>query len=763
MVQRDNILPFDGDQRFASNINLKQEEYEGVKSCRKVTAWILPRLLGGMFEKLDDVLFDLSNKKDSGNLQIACFHAMRELRREQENLQEGFQRRILHGFDRFWKTGKPDAETAEGGHKEGEELLLVADDELEDTLAITSMTAKSENRYSRELYAIEQRFGALARGLVVDSKNNPLDPVRICESFQRALEPLELELSAKLVVYKLFDREVMAGLGKLYNSVNDVLAQAGVLPKLTPKVKPNAGAPVVGGSSGAAVGGQAQASTQADYSDDVLATGDSVAVDREFFANLQGLLNQRRSYVSPGNQAVVVDTGQIVAALSNLQQGDHLSSEAGLGVQDLRGLLQQELNIDQSVGSFASKERSDENMIDVISMLFEFILEDRNLPDTMKVLLARLQIPMVKVALLDKEFFYRQGHPARHLLNSLAQAALGWSDDGDRSAGSLYGMIDAIVSRVLLEFDQDVELFTELNEEFAEYLEAEQRTSSLAEERATQATRGKEQLALAKRQVGDEIAKRFEQYDGIPKAAVELLEHGWKDVLMLTALRQGVEGEEWTERITMLDQLLWSVTPKKSLDERRELLQIIPGLLKGLRVELTNISFDQHKMIRLFKELQACHMACLRGESIPGIDPKTLAATQSKQEESKAGITASSGSQQAKPAADQIKPAGDQIKTGTIADTSIYLRKAQEIPLGSWLELKGENDTSRRIKLAWKSGVSGNHLFVNNKGIKVLEVCLEKLADAMRTGKMVLLAGAETPLLDRALTSIADGLQNAEA
>jgi hypothetical protein len=695
---------------------------------------------------------------------------MRELRREQENLQEGFQRHIVNGYDRFWKTGSPDAPSADGSKApEEEELLLVAEDELEDTLAITNMTSKSENRYSRELYAIEQRFGALARGLVVDSKNNPLDPARICESFQLALQPLELELSAKLVVYKLFDREVMAGLGKLYNSVNDVLAQAGILPKLTPKVKPNSSSRVVG-SGGVAAGGQVQ--TQAGDSGDALASDDSVIVDREFFSNLQGLLDQRRGYAPSTSPAVVVDTGQIVAALSNLQQGDHYSSDSGLGIQDLRGLLQQELNIDQSGGTFASKERSDENMIDVISMLFEFILEDRNLPDTMKVLLSRLQIPMVKVALLDKEFFYRQGHPARHLLNSLAQAALGWSDDGDRSKGSLYGKIEAVVNRVLVDFEQDVELFTELNEEFEQYLEAEQRTSKLAEERATQATRGKEQLALAKRQVEDEIAQRFEKYDGgIPKAAVELLQHGWKDVLMLTALRQGVEGEEWKDRITMLDQLLWSVTPKKSLEERRELLQIIPGLLKGLRVELTNISFDQHKMIRLFKELQACHMACLRGEDIPGIDPATLPSAKAKEQKQKMGkvdkvSVADRGEPQPVKSEDAPVKSEDTSMASngsTLADTSIYLRKAQEVPLGSWLELKGEHDTSRRVKLAWKSGVSGNHLFVNNKGIKVLEICLEKLAEAMRTGNMVLLAGADKPLMDRALTSIADGLQSAEA
>ncbi len=745
MAQRDNILAFDGDQRSTNKISLTQDEYEGVKGCRKVVAWTLPRLLSGMFEKLDDVLFDLSNKKDHGNLQITYFHAMRELRREQDNLQDSFQQQVLRGYDQFWKTGSPDIGITESGQGLEEDLLLVANDELEDTLAITSMTSKSESRYYRELYAIEQRFGALARGLVVDSKNNPIDPVRICEAFQQVLQLLELELSAKLVIYKLFDREVMSGLGKLYNSVNDVLAQAGVLPKLTPKVKTNPASRSVQGSSAVA----ASQMQQPFYSEADTTTGETTIVDKEFFAALQGLLDRRSHPAATTGQAVVVSTDQIMAALSNLQQGDRFSPEAGVGAQDLRGLLQQELNVGERDSNFASAERSDEHMIDVISMLFEFILEDRNLPDTIKVLLSKLQIPMVKVALLDREFFYRQGHPARQLLNSLAQSALGWSDDGDRSAASLYGKIESIVNRVLSDFDQDIGLFSELDREFKQYMETETHTSSMAEERATQATRGKEQLALAKQQVEDEITRRFEQYEGIPRAAVELLQHGWRDVLMLIALRQGVDGEEWKDGVAMLDQLLWSVTPKKSIEERRELLKIIPSLLKGLRKELTSISFDQHKMIRLFKELQACHMACLRGENIPGIDPETLAVNRDSQpEESKV---------------QQSKPADRQIKTGTSADDGIYLRRAEELPLGSWLELKGENDTNRRIKLAWKSGVSGNHLFVNNKGIKVMEMCLDKLAESMRMGDIMLLSGSDKPLLDRALTSIVDDLQGAEA
>ena len=90
----------------------------------------------------------------------------------------------------------------------------------------------------------------------------------------------------------------------------------------------------------------------------------------------------------------------------------------------------------------------DQDVIDVIGMLFDFILDDRNVPDAMKALLGRLQIPMLKVAVLDRSFFGNKQHPARRLLNTLARAAMGWVDDGDRSPKSLYGRIETAVSRI---------------------------------------------------------------------------------------------------------------------------------------------------------------------------------------------------------------------------------------------------------------------------------------------------------------------------
>src|SRR5690625_5976672 len=104
----------------------------------------------------------------------------------------------------------------------------------------------------------------------------------------------------------------------------------------------------------------------------------------------------------------------------------------------------------------------DEDVINLVSMMFEFILDDRNLATPMKALLGRLQIPMVKVAIADKSFFSKGGLPARRLLNEMANAALGWQErpeDDRQKADQLYTKIESIVQTILSDFEADLGIF----------------------------------------------------------------------------------------------------------------------------------------------------------------------------------------------------------------------------------------------------------------------------------------------------------------
>ncbi len=737
----------------------------------------MPKLMGGLFENLDDALYEMANKSDSNTLQNVYFDSMRELRKQRVGIDRVFNQELLRVFDRFWESGEVEVRrhSLEDLSKSSE-LALLNDDELEDSLAITNMISKAENRFARELYAMGQRFAFIIGGGQVDERlalETPLAPAVLCAAFQVAMSNVPVELPVKLVVYKLFDHHVMHFIGGLYDEINILLGKAGVIPKLTPKVRRNPVSPAMlrGDAGESQLAGESSylaEPSQPAYTTPVQGVPASgVSVQGEVFAALQQLLGVRRARVTegvaasslmlsapPGGMVPVIDTGELLGALNALQQSNVVMLPQGrrvsqpLSPDQMRARLVNDLQISQDGGQVTrALGDADNDTIDVISMLFEFILDDYSLPDAMKALISRLQIPMLKVAIIDKTFFSKKVHPARRLLNTLAQAAVGWNDTGDRANDALYGKIESVVKRVLNEFQDDPGIFAELDDEFSAWWQQEQRGAQIAEQRTNQVTRGKEQLRAAKRKVAEELNNRLRKQRVIPEAVMALLEDGWKDVLLLNYLRQGLDSKEWQESLEMVDRLLWSVQPKSDYAERQQLLRGIPELLRNLRERLNSISFDQHKMARLFKELQNCHIGCLRGG-----DPNLIQG---------AGTQPATVLEIHFP--DSQLVGGDSTLSQVVEDAALShdeaAAQARELEAGTWLEMQ-DGSAKNRVKLSWKSKVTDTYIFVNRKGMKAMELTAAGLAKRFREGTAKRVDLSDTPIIDRALEAMLTALKN---
>ncbi len=775
MTNSGNIVAFNVKER---RIALDAKSRRIVAECRSVSERALPKLMGSLFEKLDDALYELADKAESNQLQTSYFDAMRIMRRQREHIQREFCQGVLNAYDTLWTQGPRSVQREEESPGldavESSGLSLMDDAELEQTLAVSNMVSKGENRYQRELFLLNQRFITLLGTDELESGNNPLGPGMVCEHFRQAMSGLSVSTPVLLVIYKLFDKQVMNFIGGLYDEVNALFARAGVMPRqATPTALKNQG------RAYRESGGSPQQQTQNEAYSDPARTDDGGygearghgfasghdAETEEIFDTMRELLAGYRNRAGigpplPPRNLPQVDVTELVRALSQLQRSGQEQLRYGNDsvsiALDLRNHLNHVLNLEHDGQRSRALERKDDDAIDVIAMLFDFILEDPNLPDAMKALIARLQIPMLKVAILDKAFFSHKLHPARRLLNALARAALGWSDDGDRSENSLYGRIEAIVERLVSGFEDDASVFEELYNEFNAYTERERRGAEIAEERTNQVSRGKEQLSVAKKLVNAEISKRLAQRRRLPLVARTLLEEGWKDVLLLTFLRQGQDSPDWERQIKTADNLLWSVEPKREHDQRQKLLRTIPDLLQSLREGLNGISYDQHKIARMFKELQACHIACLRGNE----GPQTVDLTQSPEQGVPHPRVDSSpvrppGMADDSQLSEQLTPGPDAIHNDTFSE------QAENLVVGAWLELEEENDRRVRIKLSWKSDVRDAYVFVNRRGVKVLELTMAGVSRLFREGKAKTLQQVETPIMDRALDAMLETLKSA--
>lgn len=712
-----------------------------LNTVRDIAGRRLQVLVNGMFEHVDDALFDLAEKAENNAAQMHYFDGMREVRKRRPMVERSFLAHISRELTDFATNYRAPSGNGISLPPGSGELSLVADNELEESLAITSMIGKNETRLARDLFSVNQRLSVIYGGIKIEDSTNPVGPAALSQAFRQAMRELSAEMRVKLIIYKLFDRYVLSSLDELYQEINAELVRAGVLPQLRHEVSR------AGGATAAAAGA---ASAQAEAG--TFLGEDDGAASNELLQTLRTLFSARRAGPEtvmrvPAGAVQLPSANELIGALSVLQSqaaiSQHLPSHAG-NAMELAGEVQQlKEHLLAQIGSLRGEKPSqvstiDEDTIDLVGMLFEFILEDRNLPTEMQVLLARLQIPYLKAAILDRKLFAHRQHPARRLLDNLADAAKGWSAESDRDH-RLHDKIKSIVDRLLQDFDDDLTIFERLCTELQEFQDISRRRAELAEQRVAESTRGREKLEQARRRAAREILSRIDGRN-LPPLVHGILSRAWANYLVLTILRQGEESTEFRDALRFANDFIDSTKPARTLDERRALRQMLPGIERALRRGLANVAFQESDIDRLLAQLHTYYRHQL-GETVPEAEvraveePATLPIPESIQPiaESEAELARSEPEQEAP------------------LDTA-EMQLVAELKPGIWLEFASGPDTIERAKLSWISPMSGRYLFVNRRGLKVADYSPHELAAALSSGTARVLES--TALFDRALDAI---------
>jgi len=559
---------------------------ELLRGVRATALKRLQGLVGTLFENIDDALFDLAEKAENNAVQTVYFDGMRKVRLKRQVVERLFQEQVGKIFNDFasgrLQPARIDTISAASG-----ELSLVDETELEENLAISSTITKAENRLAPQLNALNQRLSVLRGGANIEDAINPLGPGHLSQAFRLAMRELELSVNSRLIIFKLFDRYVMSSLGSIYDEVNEQLIQAGVLPQIRYALPPGAkhvpGQPLPPGVHPGMPAGEAGADGGAPMYAGSYDAAATQQLQIELYNTVRSLMSSRRqfmlndpNYVAAPLGAPSVPITELLSALTLLQTSSPVAqapvptggAEAAQFVQQVKREL-----LDQA-GKFHGGDRvgmaaPDEDTIDLVGMLFEYILRDRNLPAQMQAVLGRLQIPYLKVALLDKHLFAQKTHPARQLLDVMAQASMGWSEESDRDR-RLQDKINEIVEKILKNFDEDLDIFDAARVDFQAFLESNKKRAELAEQRAAEATRGREKLHAARRTAAREVLKRVENRN-LPEIVHNVLTRPWANFLVLTLLRQGEESNEWRQALRFADEFAWSAEPKHGDVEKARL------------------------------------------------------------------------------------------------------------------------------------------------------------------------------------------------
>lgn len=572
----------------------------------------LKPLLQALFDNIDDALFELADRAELNHVQNMYFESMREIRIKRRGMEEGFARELETNFRQLLVSAESPpllSNSTEPASFEG--LSLVEDEGLEELVAADSMIAKSNRQYSKEIRHLTLYMDVLITDNEVTSSNNPLGPRSICNAFIAVCRDLDLDIKAKLVLFKLFDRYVMGALDSVYKISSEALRDSANIKEL-----------------------QSIAPASETISRNLSEQGIDQQPVNSIFPDLQKLLHSvpsknRLQVQTPGvevksgllepGQATQIPSEKLLQLLQVVQQTtvEQLERQQALTFKghipdqpDIKKLLGH-LLADNLASSPMSMGQLDDDAINLVAMLFRFILDDCNLAAPMKGLISQLQIPIIKVAMLDKSFFSKSGHPARKLLNEIAHASMGWSGEGNIDRDPLYKKVLEIVNRLLESTDNSLEFFKEVLADFVAFVEIDSRRTHLVEQRTINAEDGKAKAEVARATVQALLEKAIDNKP-LPEIVKTLLQDAWSNVLFLNCLKQEDEPELWQEAQQLAKDLVWSVQPMVDAGSRQRLIKIIPNMLKSLRLGLTQIGYNPFDMNKMFTDLEVLHLAQLR-------------------------------------------------------------------------------------------------------------------------------------------------------
>jgi hypothetical protein len=755
----------------------------------------IERTLVSMLNEFEQQLFKYAEQARSNMVQIRWLEAQRLVKRTRPDLVPRFL--IALEAELACIKDPPGAKVAAANYLATRgELTLVENMDMDEATVLAEISSRAEVRNSLPLYLLGQRFGVLAGKPAFDAENLPIGPQALCRMIRQSCECLELSGEHRLLLFRTFERHLMPLYGSFVESINTYLSRNGILPNLhyvpvrpraatpgavsaerrpkpaaeaTPAAARAAGAPAGGMAGMAGAGGGATGPAGAGGGSAGGGAGSGGAgpggvpgqgapgtrqeggPPEDAFQQMRHLLAGRRQLLGKlvGGRATSagateqVSTEQVQDVLGKLQQkATPTVMVNGKPVQRTISHLKQDLlaQLRQSTpeGKPPALAEEDGDAIDLVGMLFDHIMKDVRPNSPASALLAKLQVPLLRVAIQDKAFFTRQQHPARQMLNTIAETGAYWLSEEDADQ-QLVGKMQSVVDRTVRDFDGDLGLFNNLLEDLSGHLQTVTRKAEVAEKRHVEAARGKEKLAMARERAAT-VVENLLKKQNLPRFTHTLLSQAWTDVMALTSLRQGEDSEAWKQHLEIAERLIAvaksapGASPISSEDAQ--------GLRQEIQSSLTQVGYHAEEANAIAQRL---------------VDPQA-----GTEDDSSASRTELTMRLKARARLGQdLEQAKKSKKAALTPEEQMRVDQIRHLPFGTWFEFKlNQQGEKVRRRMSWFSPVTGQVLFVNHRGQKTGDYTLDGLARAMIQGQVKVVEEEKGTLIDRAWNTVMSALRS---
>ena len=715
--------------------------------------------LESMSTRLAEALFKVSEQTAFPNEANLSFNAFNHLKKNSAQLfgliADQLNELLLEEIHSTGKAGQSIRE------REDLDLSLVTFDEMENTVAIGNIVQAIEREHADALAALNIRLGHLLQREEMSVAQNPFRPEVFLQAVYQAWCKFDAEQESHQLMLRLLQPDVFLQFQPIFHELNEALIARGIIPSLaeayrirksrnrTPasteapqeaslhsKLQNLLMNPQDGG--GAAAGGPgggyfpggapfhpgggapfppgAEAGLQSTAgvphlnlppmfgagAADQQAAGSNfvtITVNAELLSHLTSVQNQLRTQV--------VSSGPIAAP----QSADALRQ---VKTQAAHGML----------------SSIDENTIELLAKIFDFVFGETHIPSDIKGLISQLQIPLLKTVLTDKDFFFNEEHPARRLLETLAKTSVAWNQEKGRE-DPLFQALERGVEEVHEKFEKHDDPFSKVVADLESFLEKDEQASEMQLADSIAEVTRQEKVRQAQELAERDVAARVRT--GEVAGFVEIfLETQWVRILTMAHNVKDSKPEVLEKALKTMDDLIWSVKPKGSPEERKELVNRLPPMLAQLNTWLNAMKWNTPERALFFSSLAERHASIVR-------DPIEL----STRRQVEIAVTAAQKASE-RVLASRAKEMGERG-----ADEFVQLVNSFE--RGAWVEFQHEDGTAAKFKLTWISPKRSRFIFSNRLGNPPFSFTSEQLVQTFRDGKATLILMRS--VVDRALAA----------
>jgi hypothetical protein len=633
-------------------------------------------------------------------------------------------------------------------------LSLVDDDTIEHEIITSKLALAMMDRASWEFSDLRSRMNVLERREEMDT-NDVIRPHVIARIATASWRSAGLGLDLWRLLQGLIHEEFTLFTEEAYHETNRFLLERHVLPDidLRPFIRRSRNSAMTGfgGSGGFVASGGGEVNEETRMMTRAGALSNAAGHAEQVLGRLNRLVarqlpgfgvtqQDRPVMTAPRLKNAINDAQQAVAR--RMATAEHAATIAG---HVSTPALLEELNQRKQALKQAATTPVERATIEIVALLFQSILTEERIPPAVRVWFARLQMPVLRVAVSEPDFFATIDHPARRLIDRMGSCVMGF-DATSRAVGDVIEKeIKRVVQVVEAYPDTGRRVFQTVLVEFEKFLEHYFKNENEASRKGVSLAQQVEQRETLAIQYTIELRKMLNEVP-VQEGVREFLFHVWADVLAMAAVKHGNQSDATRDMKRAAADLIWSASAKVSREERAEVIRRLPPLLKTLRDGMDNAGVPAGK--------QDEHIQQLNNSLAAAFTAKTAAIPHERLEELMARLDTL---EELLPEADDLEIdeamvhdlSGHEsselevVAEGGSMPTPAMVAWARELQVGSWYMLDYRN-RNEPMQLAWQGMRRQLTLFVSPQGRGVL-FQQNRLAAFLQAGLLV-------PAQDESLT-----------